>query len=192
MTARRAENPSLGSVSAIILRVYRTGYSQPTVRPEAPGSARRALPGPRSTDAIRPWVQPIRWLCSFASVVARASRPLLSMQSSCSVSADLRRIRPTYGNVRFKEPRRLSPSIHGACPNVICLSPFPCLNQATTGNSGQSLPPRYCVSSEASATVGQISDSLDAPRTRERHRNPGAWRVPLCVSIQVEARHGGG
>jgi hypothetical protein len=54
-----------------------------------------------------------------------------------------------------------------ACPNVICSSPFPCLRQAITGNSGQSLPSQVLRFVESNTAGGQIQGGVDSPRTRK-------------------------
>jgi hypothetical protein len=53
------------------------------------------------------------------------------------------------------------------CPNVSFLSRFPCLRQAITGNSGQSLPLQCCASPEAVATLRIDVFRCGAPCTRK-------------------------
>ena len=49
------------------------------------------------------------------------------------IYAEFARLTGMFG---FKEPHRLSPSIHGACPSIICSSRFPCLERAVGATSG--------------------------------------------------------
>ena len=70
------------------------------------------------------------------------------------------------------------------CPNVICLSPFPCLHQAIRGNSGQFRPRQCCFSSEAAATLRPDAVRCSAPRTREEASAPG------CPTLHLRLKSG--
>jgi hypothetical protein len=81
---------------------------------------------------------------------------------------------------------RATSSTAGACPSVICLSPFPCANQAITGSSGRSCCPQCCVWSRGGAPAGQVDGTGDARRTRKEHCQ--AARSGACSSSRAGTR----